>query len=165
MEAFLHTLFHQMPKLRMPSANSPPALPLQTPKKWQFSLRTMLFGTTAFAIFLGLATALPTAFSQALIGLIWIAATGWLITGLFFAHGDQRAFCIGAAIVVSSTWTGIGGRFLQGFFEIFSLLFGGIDLPRAITLWLNHSVVAATALANGWLCIQARRYFEQESPQ
>jgi len=142
-----------------PQPPTPPPLP--TPKRWQFSLRTMLIGMTAFALFLGLTTTLPTAFSQLLLGLIWIAATGWLVTGLFFAHGDQRAFCIGAAIVVSSTWTGIGGRFLQGLFEIFSLLFGGIDLPNALDLWLNHSVIATTALANGCLCIYARRYFER----
>jgi hypothetical protein len=123
----------------------------------------MMIGITAFAILCGFAAAVPAAFSQALIGLIWIAATGWLVTGLFFAQGDQRAFCIGAAIVVSSTWTRIGGRFLQGVFQIFALFFGDIELPGAVTAWLDLGLIAVVAVLNGWFCVYARHYFERQA--
>jgi len=147
----------------MPIADSPTPPPLPPNRKpWQFSMRTMMIGMTGFAFLCGFAAALPAAFSQALIGLIWILATGWLVTGLFFAQGDQRAFCIGAAIVVSSTWTQIGGRFLQGMFQIFGLFFGGIKLPVAVTAWLDLSLIAAVAVLNGWFCIRARHYFERQ---
>lgn len=138
--------------------SSPVSLPPRS--KWQFSLRTLLTGVTALAFILGIISLLPAAFSQAIIGIFWIAATGCLVTGLFFAQGDQRAFCIGAAVVFSSTWTHIGGRFLQGIFDIFSLLSNGGPMPQSLKLWLYHLAITLVACANGWLCIQARRYFE-----
>ena len=138
----------------------PPPFPEQ--KSWQFSLWSLMIGMTGFALFCGLLSVFPTALSQAILGLVWLAATGWLVTGLFFARGDLRAFCIGASIVVSSTWTGIGGRFLQGMFEVFSLLLGGSAFGTATTLWIDHGILAAAAVANGYFCIYARRYFEQQ---
>ena len=39
---------------------------------------------TGLAIVCGLSIALPRALNEALVGLVWIAATGWLVTGLFF---------------------------------------------------------------------------------
>ena len=144
-----------------PSNPEPPPLPSQG-KPWQFSMRTILLGITGFALLCVLISEFPAPFSQAFLGLIWIAATGWVVTGLFFARGDERAFCIGVAIVISSTWTGIGGRFLQGAMGIFSLLSADTVLPRAAKLWVDHSVFAVAAVANGYLCIRARRYFQRE---
>jgi len=148
----------------MSNADSPTPPPLPPGRKtWHFSLRSLMIGMTSFAILFGLGAILPYAFSQVLTGLVWIMASGWLVTGLFFARGDQRAFCIGAAVVVSSMWSRIGGRFLQGVFQIFGLFFGGIDLPSGVTAWLDLSLIVVTAVANGYLCIYARRYFERES--
>lgn len=133
-------------------------------RSWQFSLKTLLRGFTSTAIFLGLMTALPVQFanalSQALVGLVWIVATGWLVVGLFDARGDQRAFCIGAMVVVSSTWSNIGGRFLQGIFQMCTTVFGGLRVPDFITQWLDLALIAAIAAANGWVCVLARRYFK-----
>jgi len=119
----------------------------------------MMLVMTGFAILCGFASALPAAFSHALIGLIWIGASGWLVTGLFFAHGDQRAFCIGSALVVSSMWTRIGGRFMQGMSDILGLF---VALPITTKAWLDLGLIVATAIANGYLCIRARHYFERE---
>ena len=121
----------------------------------------MLIGIAGFAVWCALTTALPSAFSQALIGLVWITSTGVIVTGLFFAEGDQRAFCIGASVVVSSMWTRIGGRFLQGVFQIFSLITGGLQLPEAMGLWLDLALIALVAALNGWLCMRARSFFEK----
>lgn len=139
--------------------------PDEASRGWQFSLQTLLGALTGIAIFCGLMTALPAPFanalSQALIGLVWIVAAGWLVTGLFYARGDQRAFCIGAVVVVSSTWTKIGGRFLQGIFQMFTSVFGGLRLPDFIIAWLDLTLIVAIAAANGWACVLARRYFEK----
>jgi hypothetical protein len=142
---------------------TPPPIPPPTGRNWQFSLRSLLMGMTAFSVWCALTVALPSAFSQALIGTVWIAASGIIVTGLFFAKDDQRAFCIGAAIVVSSTWTQIGGRFLQGIFKIFSMLSGGLPLPESVVMWLDLVLITVAAVANGWLCVRARRYFEHTS--
>lgn len=122
-----------------------------------------MIAMTGLAFICGLASALPTFFTQALVGMIWIAATGWLVTGLFFARGDQRAFCIGAAVVVSSMWSRLGGRFIQGMLQMVSGLSGGLFLSEAISAWLDLTLIAGAAVANGWLCIRARHYFEQQS--
>ncbi len=119
-----------------------------------------MIGMTGFAIFFGFAATLPAAFSHTLIGLIWIGASGWLVTGLFFARGDQRAFCIGAAMVVSSMWSRIGGRFMQGMFDILGLF---VALPLTTKAWLDLGLIVVTAIANGYLCIRARHYFERHA--
>ena len=96
-----------------------------------------------------------------MVGIAWIAAAGWLVTGIFFASGDQRAFCIGAVVVVSTMWTGIGGRFIAGIFELAGLFSGGFAFAGTLKLWLDLVVIAGAAVANGYLCILARRYFER----
>lgn len=102
---------------------------------------------------------MPVEISHLLIGLIWIVATSVLLIGVFYGRGDQRAFCIGASVVVSSMWTSIGGRFMQGVHYGFDLV--GLGAWQPIVLWLDLGVLALTAVANGWLCVQARRYFER----
>jgi hypothetical protein len=135
----------------------------------RFSLRTLLRVTTALAVICGLGTVLPASASQVILGAIWIAISGWLITGIVFAKGDARAFCIGAAVVATSMWTGVGGRFAGGI----SSYLRGIPLDwgvssfgdvQVLETWLIHIVLVATAVGNGYLCILARRYFERESP-
>jgi len=108
---------------------------------------------------------LPAAMSQIVLGAIWIVASGWLITGIVFAKGDARAFCIGAAVVATSMWSGIGGGFIGGIRSLFrEILFhlgvGGISSSET---WLIHIVLAAAAVGNGYLCVLARRYFERHS--
>jgi hypothetical protein len=99
---------------------------------------------------------MPAAFSQVVVGALWFAATGWLVTGIIFARGDQRAFCIGAALVASSMWTGIGGQFMQGIHGVLG------TTRQSVLLWLDLVVIAATAVANGWCCIWARRFFDRQ---
>ncbi len=123
----------------------------------------MLVAMTVFAVLCGMISTLPVAFSQMVAGLLWIIASGWLLTGIVFAKHDQRAFCLGAAVVVSSMWTGIGARFLQGTFDVLSILLGGMSFPRSVKIWLDLLFLSGMAAANGYLCIRARRYFERES--
>jgi hypothetical protein len=120
----------------------------------RFSLRSLLVGTTFFAIWCAFVAILPVAFSQLVVGAFWFAATGWLVTGVIFGRDDQRAFCLGAALVASSMWTGLGGQYMQGIHSIFG--FG-----QRLGVWLDLVVIAATAVANGWCCIWARRYFDR----
>jgi len=143
-------------------------MPADSPLRLRFSTRTLLRITTALALFLGFGTILPVAFSQIIIGAFWIVISGWLITGIVFAKGDARAFCIGAAVVATSMWSGVGGGFIGG---IRSML-RGIPLAwgaesfgnfQTLEIWLIHTVLATVAVANGYLCILARRYFERES--
>lgn len=126
----------------------------------QFSLRFLFVAMTALAIGCGFAVVMPVAISHLLIGLIWIVALSILAVGLIFARGDQRAFCIGAFIVASSAWTDIGGRYMQGVHYLYELVAVGFSVPLALMLWLDLGVLAATSIANGWLCVRARRYFE-----
>lgn len=114
---------------------------------------------TTLAIACGLVTALPVVMSQILLGAIWIAAIGWLVTGIFFASNDQRAFCIGASVVVSSMWTGAGARFIDSLSQLL-----GAPFATSIKagLWLDFLLVMATAFANGWLCIRAKHYFQRQ---
>ncbi|NOY42145.1 MAG: hypothetical protein GXP26_09945 [Planctomycetes bacterium] len=124
----------------------------------RFSLRSMMIAMTAFALWCGFVAVLPTPLSQLLVGSLWFVATGWLATGLFFAKGDQRAFCIGAVLVVSSMWTGIGGQYMNGFHRLVSL-----GQPWAV--WIDFGMIAVTAIANGYFCILARRYYERRHPE
>jgi len=128
----------------------------------RFSTRTLLRLTTALAVICGLGTVLPAAMSQIALGALWIVASGWLITGIVFAKGDARAFCIGAAVVATSMWTGIGGGFAGGIRSLLrEILFLG--WPSEVETWLIHIALAVAAVGNGYLCILARRYFEWES--
>jgi hypothetical protein len=124
----------------------------------RFSLRTLLIATTCFAFWCALVSLLPAALSQLLVGAVWFVATGWLVTGLVFGQGDQRAFCIGALLVVSSMWTGIGGQYMHGFHTLFTR-----SIADSLTVWMNLVMIAGTAFANGWFCIWARRFFEGRS--
>jgi len=151
---------------------STPTRPLtdrrDTPRRWRFSLRSLMMVMTGIAVVLGLGAALPTFVSQILIGATWLVATGWLVPGIVFAQGDQRAFCIGAAVVVSSTWTGVGARFLEGLRQLVLFVPALIVSDRSAgfmtaDLWLKHILLLAAAVANGWLCIYARRYFERSN--
>ncbi len=137
-------------------------MPVDSSLRLRFSTRTLLRITTALALFLGFGTILPVVFSQIIIGAFWIVISGWLITGIVFAKGDARAFCIGAAVVATSMWTGIGGGFVGGIRSLLrEILFLG-SVGNAET-WLIHIALAVTAVANGYLCILARRYFERHS--
>lgn len=127
-----------------------PGIPLR------FSLRTLLIATTIFAFWCALVFLLPVELSQLLIGAIWFIATGWLLIGIIFGQGDRRAFCIGAVLVVSSMWTGVGGQYMHGFHRLFQI--GG-----PVAAWLDLVLIAGTAIANGWFCIWARRFFERPS--
>jgi hypothetical protein len=127
----------------------------------QFSLRFVFIAMTVIALSCGFAVIVPPEISHLIIGLIWIVAISILAVGLFFARGDQRAFCIGAFIVTSSVWTDIGGRFMQGVHYLYQILALGYGVSLPIMLWLDLGVLGLTAAANGWLCMQARRYFER----
>jgi hypothetical protein len=130
-------------------------------RRLQFGLGTLFVGMTALAIACVFAAVLPIGISQLLIGLIWIVATSVLLIGIFFDRGDQRAFCIGASVVVSSMWTGIGGRFMQGVHYLIESFPLSGDVSQPIMLWLDLVVLAAVAVLNGWLCIRAREFFEK----
>jgi hypothetical protein len=131
-------------------------------RRWQFSLRELLIATTVLAFGCAFAVLVPVEVSHLLIGLIWIIALSLLIVGLVFSRGDRRAFCIGAFIVASSVWTDLGGRFMQGVHFFYGVFAGGSGVPLPIMLWLDLAVLAAVAVANGWLCVKARAYFESE---
>ncbi len=120
-----------------------------------------MIGMTAFAILCGIAAVLPRELSNLLIGLVWIMAAGWLTIGLVFARGEKQAFCIGAAIVFTSMWTTLGGRFFSGAHDTFLLLFGGFT--NRVPIWFDVLCLAAASIANGYLCIRARRYFERHA--
>jgi hypothetical protein len=108
-----------------------------------------------------LASILPAFISQIVIGAVWIASAGWLITGIFYARGDQQAFCIGASIVVASMWTGVGARFVEGVTRLLMALLGGWRITGQAALWLDLVLLLLAAIANGWLAVRARRYFER----
>ena len=127
----------------------------------QFSLRTLLLGFTLFALFCGLTLTLPAFISQILIGAAWIASAGWLVTGICFAQGDQRAFCIGAFIVIASMWTGVRSRFVEGITSFLALL-GAWTASGQIARWLDLVLLLLAAIANGRLAVRARHYFERE---
>ena len=128
-------------------------------KTWQFSMRTMLIGMTAFAIMCAMFSAFPWT-SGIVLGGLWLAISGFLLTGIVFAHNDKRAFCIGAAVVVASTWTGMGGMFLESLQRLTHGFSTSSGWPR---VWMKHFFLLVSAIANGWLCIRARRYFEKGS--
>lgn len=134
---------------------------------FRFSLKSLLGATTVFALALGLLIAIPGWLSQMLLGAIWIAITGLLITGIVFARGDQRAFCIGATVVFASMWTSGGGHFAGGVRAILQVLPLGpasssLGAGANLQTWLVHVALVVAALANGWLCVQARRFFERQ---
>lgn len=146
---------------------APPPLPPVRPK-WQFSLRTLMIGMTGFAFLCGILAVMPGAFFYVLIGLAWFAVSGWLATGLIFARGDQRAFCIGAAIVFLSTWTRIGGGFLGQIVDVVEWFTTVLGLPRFdiyVEAGLKYVILIPLAVANGYMCIYARRYFEQHAEE
>ncbi len=138
--------------------NQPPDPKSRQVPPLRFSLRTLMGGMTAFALWCGFVAAIPASLSQLLVGLLWFVATGGLVTGLFFAKGDQRAFCIGAGLVASSMWTGIGGQYMNGFHRL-------VSLGQPWSVWVDFVIIAVTAFANGYFCILARRYFEQQQPE
>jgi len=137
-------------------------MPADFPFRLRFSTRALFRVTTALALICGLGATLPAATSQIAIGALWIVASGWLITGIVFAKGDVRAFCIGAIVVTTSMWTGVGGGIIGG---IRSLLWGvsPFAIAQGLETWLIHIALAVMAVGNGYLCILARRYFERES--
>jgi len=119
---------------------------------------------TGFGFVCGLAVIIPHTIII-LLGLATYAATGVLTTGLICARGDQRAFCIGALIVVLSTWTRTGGGLLGEIVDVFEWLLRGlsISLPIYFEVALKYVVLIPLAVANGYLCIHARRYFERHA--
>ena len=139
------------------SAESPPVSQFSLPR---FSLRTLLLGFTAFALACCLAAILPAFISQILIGAIWIASVGWFITGIFFARGDQQAFCIGVSVVLASMWTGVAARFMEGMTRLLTVFLGGWRITGQTALWLDLALLLLAAGANGWLAVRARRYFQ-----
>ena len=135
--------------------------PIKVRTTGQFSLRVLLLATTLFALFCGLILDLPDFISQILIGAAWIASAGWLVTGICFAQGDQRAFCIGAFIVIASMLTGVGARFVEGMTS-FLAIFGAWTSSGQIARWLELLLLLLAAIANGRLAVRARHYFERE---
>lgn len=129
---------------------------------WRFSLSSLFGATTVIAIGCGFAVIVPVEISHLLIGLIWMIAFGILAVGLIFGRGDRRAFCVGAFVVVASVWFDIGGRVMQGVHYLFGVVSLGYGVPQQMMLWLDLGVLAALAVANGWLCIRARSFFEAE---
>ena len=145
----------------------PPAAPpepregsLEETQSFRFGLRTLFRAVTALAIVCAIASILPAAFSQLLAGALWIVALSVVVTGVVFAEGDRRAFCIGATIAFTSTWTGVGGR-LMGAIRQIAFLMTGIDAPLGAQLWLDLAVLTVMAAGNGALCVAARRYFQR----
>lgn len=150
----------------MPDADVPPPLPpdaqllagREIRRPLRFSLRSLLGLTGLLAVVFAAAVALPAGFSQLIVGAIWIAASGWLTIGLIYGRGDERAFAIGAALVVASMWTGLGGRFMQGVHEVLALVsLGG---GRGMVAWIDLLFLSIAAVANGVLCVAAKRYYE-----
>lgn len=117
---------------------------------------------TVIALGCGFAVIVPVEISHLLIGLIWMIAFGVLTVGLIFGRGDRRAFCIGAFVVVASVWFDIGGRVMQGVHYLFGVISLGYGVPLQVMLWLDLGVLAALAVANGWLCVRARKFFEND---
>jgi hypothetical protein len=128
----------------------------------RFSLGSLFGAMTLLAIGCGFAVIVPVELSHLLIGLIWLVAISVLLVGLVFGRGDRRAFCIGAFVVASSVWTDLGGRFMQGVHYLYGVLSAGYGVPLPVMLWLDLGVLAAVAVATGWLCVRARTFFESE---
>ena len=129
----------------------------------RFRLRTLLIATTLFAFWSALVSLLPYALSELVVGAIWIAATSWLVVGVLFTRGDRRAFYIGALLVVTSTWTGVGGRYMGGFHQLISVGPLATFTNLFPMPWIDLAMIAGTAIANGWFCVWARRFFERQS--
>lgn len=146
---------------------TPPPLPSERnatrmQSGWQFSMRSMMLGVTVFATMCGLLVVLPHVTIIAL-GLALYATVGVLTTGILFGRGNQRAFCIGALTVVLSTWTRTGGGLLGEIVDIFEWFLRdfGVNLHIYVEAALKYFVLIPLAIANGYLCIRARHYFEQ----
>ncbi|MDC0935621.1 hypothetical protein OAS39_05000 [Pirellulales bacterium] len=126
---------------------------------FRFRVRTLLILTTLVAAACVISTVFPLPFSQLMIGGGWVLAASWLAMGALFGRGDRQAFCIGAVVVLSSMWTGVGGQFMEGVRR--SAYFLGAAPAGAGLLWFDAAVLAAAAAGNGWFCVRARRYFER----
>lgn len=126
-----------------------------------------MIGMTGIAAIFGTMAVMPYVAILLLVFVTSYAATGVLTTGVLFGRGDQRAFCIGALVVVLSSWTPTGGGFLGEVVNTFDWLLGGFGMALATYLeaGLKYVVLAILAMINGWLCIRARRYFERHSSE
>ncbi|MEQ8838508.1 MAG: hypothetical protein RID07_17015 [Lacipirellulaceae bacterium] len=113
---------------------------------------------TALGLLCGLAQLLPLGFSLFVLSVLNLAITSVAATGLLFAKGQRRAFCLGALLTVGYTWTTGGGVMLQQAISSYR------SSTSAIWLWFKYAVLVAAAIANGLLCIYARRYFERTDP-
>jgi hypothetical protein len=113
---------------------------------------------TGFAVWCGLTLALPAALTQILMGLVWLAASVFLLTGLVFARGDAQAFCLGAVLVVTSTWTGLGGRLMDGVHRLLQFV-SSTSVGDALWLWVDLVVLTSAAVGMGWLAVVSRRFF------
>ena len=146
----------------------PPVLPpeqvpltIVSGRRWSFSLRTLLLCLTALAILFGLAKAFEIDISAILIQLIYLALSGVLVTGVFFAKDDRRAFCIGGTIVLSSKWFGESNRFWFVMADTLTDATDSIGIPRSFLIeWFYLGFIIIVAIVNGLLCIRARRFFE-----
>ena len=87
-------------------------------------------------------------------GLLTYALGAFLLAGIVFGSGSRRAFCIGAILVVSSMWTDVGGQFMHGVHSI-------LGIPSPWSLWTDFALIGITAVANGWVCMKARLYFQE----
>jgi len=131
--------------------------PLDLPR---FSMRSLMSAVTLLALFCLAVLVLPSFISQILVGAIWIAVAGWLITGVFFAKGEPQAFCLSAAIVFVSMWTGFGAHFMEGTTRLCVSLFGAWIAIGQAALWLDLTGMLLASLVNGWLAIRAYHYFK-----
>ncbi|QDS99969.1 hypothetical protein [Adhaeretor mobilis] len=129
----------------------------------RFSMKSLLIAMTGVAVICGLSIALPAEISLVFVGLIWFAITGLIFTTLFFASGEMRAFSIGAAIVASSMWTGIGGQFFQGIHRVLYFLLGGTEVPRGLAAWVDLLVIIVAAIANAVFCVHVKRFIDRHN--
>lgn len=125
----------------------------------QYDLRSLLLLATAFTLLCAAVTILPQAINQLLVGAAWIAAIGWMATGVVFARGESQAFCLGVAVALSSLWTGVGGRFLEGAVQVVGWPVGGLRLGSGPLPWIELALTLAAGTANGRLCQRAYRYY------
>jgi hypothetical protein len=135
--------------------------PSQRP--WRFSLRSALIGTACFAVWCSIVVVLPQSLNLLLIGLLWTALAGLLVTGLVFARGKVRAFCIGATIVYASMWTRSGGMLMEGLQQLAGLLLRPLNAPDTLSHWIDLGLLSVIAFANGQFCVLAKCWFERWS--
>ena len=135
----------------LPDGSEPPA------RHVRYNVRSLLVVMTLLAAFFALEDLIPGAPSRILVGAIWVVATSLLLVGVLFAKQEQRVFCLGALVVVSSMWSGLGGMFMGGIHQI-------LGQGTIWSQWADLVVISIAAAGNGWVCVQAWRFFVRIDP-